>query len=139
MNTLAASVNEIESTRAQVAALETQLGTDDAGKAIRKAADDLGEKLVTAESKVLQLKQTGRGQDGTRWPPMLASKVGYLAEEAGSSDFAPTTQQVAVSQELKRRGEQFQQEYQQIMAKDVTAFNAMLRDKNIANIIVKMP
>ena len=139
MNSLAASVNQIESIRAQLIALEAQLGTDDAGKAIRKAADDLSEKLIAAESKVLQLKLTGRGQDGTRWPPMLASKVSYLANEAGGSDFAPTTQQVAVAQELKQRGAQFQQEYQEIMAKDVTPFNAMLREKNIPNIIVKAP
>src|SRR5216684_4528188 len=50
-------------------------------------------------------------------------------QEAGSSDFPPTTQQVAVGEELKKQGDQFQQEYQQIVAKDVTAFNAMLREK----------
>jgi len=139
MNAIAASVNQTESIRAQLASLEKELGTDDTGKAIRKAADDLAEKLTSVESKVLQLKQTGRGQDATRWPPMLASKIGYLAEEAGSSDFPPTTQQVAVGEELKKQGDQFQQEYQQIVAKDVTAFNAMLREKNIPNIIVKTP
>ncbi|HET7259032.1 MAG TPA: hypothetical protein VFI75_04885 [Candidatus Acidoferrum sp.] len=139
MNALAASVNQIESIRAQLLTLEAQLGADDTGKAMRKAADDLSEKLVAEESKVLQLKLTGRGQDSTRWPPMLASKVNYLANEAGSSDFAPTTQQVAVAQELKQRGDQFQQEYQDLMAKDVTPFNAMLREKNIPNIILKAP
>jgi hypothetical protein len=44
-----------------------------------------------------------------------------------------------VGEELKKKGDQFQQEYQQIMAKDVAAFNSMLREKNIPNIIVKMP
>ncbi|HEX8882532.1 MAG TPA: hypothetical protein VF749_20970, partial [Candidatus Acidoferrum sp.] len=139
MNTLGASVNQIESIRAQLAALEKELGNDDTGKAIRKAADDLAEKLIAAEGKVMQLKLTGRGQDSARWPPMLASKIAYLSNEAASSDFAPTTQQIAVGKELQERGEQFQQEYQQILAKDVTPFNAMLRDKNIPNVIVTMP
>jgi photosystem II stability/assembly factor-like uncharacterized protein len=139
MNALAASVNQIESVRAQLEALEKQLGTDDTGKSIRKAADDLAEKLIAAEGKVLQLKATGRGQDDVRWPSMLASKINYLADQTESSDFPPTTQQVAVGEELKKQGDQFQQEYQQIVAKDVTAFNAMLREKNIPNIIVKMP
>jgi photosystem II stability/assembly factor-like uncharacterized protein len=139
MNTLGASVNQIESIRAQLAALEKELANDDTGKAIRKAADDLAEKLTAAEGKVLQLKLTGRGQDGTRWPPMLASKIGYLSNEAASSDFAPTTQQVEVGKELQERGDQFQQEYQQILAKDVTPFNAMLREKSIPNVIVTMP
>ena len=139
MNTLGASVNQIESLRAQLAALENGLGNDDAGKAIRKAADELAEKLITAEGKVLQLKLTGRGQDSTRWPPMLASKIAYLSNEVASSDFAPTTQQVAVGKELQDRSDQFQQECQQILAKDVTPFNAMLREKNIPNIIVTTP
>jgi photosystem II stability/assembly factor-like uncharacterized protein len=139
MNAFAASVNQIESIRAQLAALEKELGTDDTAKGIRKAADDLAEKLIAAESKVLQLKATGRGQDDVRWPPMLAQKIGYLANEAAASDFPPATQQVAVGEELKKQGDQFQQEYQQILAKDVAAFNAMLREKNIPNIIVKTP
>jgi photosystem II stability/assembly factor-like uncharacterized protein len=139
MNALGASVNQIESIRAQLAALEKELGNDDTGKAIRKAADDLAEKLIAVEGRVLQLKLTGRGQDSTRWPPMLASKIGYLSSETASSDFAPTTQQVAVGKELKDQGDQFQQEYQQILAKDVTPFNAMLGEKNIPNIIVTMP
>ena len=99
----------------------------------------MAEKLTSLEEKILQLKLTGKGQDSTRWPPMLAAKIAYLAEETGSSDFSPTTQQVAVGEELKKQGHQFQQEYQQILAKDVTPFNAMLREKNIPNIIVKMP
>jgi hypothetical protein len=139
MNAVAASVNQIESIRAQLANLEKELGTDDAGKAIRKATDELADKLTSVEGKVLQLKQTGRGQDAVRWPPMLASKIGYLADQTEASDFPPTTQQAAVGEELKKQGDQFQQEYQQILAKDVTPFNAMLREKSIPNIIVKMP
>jgi len=139
MNSIAASANQIESIRAQLDALEKEVGTDDTGKAIRKAADDLAEKLTTVEGKVLQLKATGRGQDDVRWPPMLVQKIGYLAEQAGSSDFAPTTQQVAVGEELRKQVDQFQQDYQQVLGKDVAPFNAMLREKNIPNIIVKMP
>ena len=139
MNALGASVNQIESIRAQLANLAKQLASDDTGKAIRKAADDLTEKLTGVEGKVLQLKLTGRGQDSTRWTPMLAAKIGYLANETASSDFPPTTQHVAVGEELKKQGNQFQQEYQQILAKDVAPFNAMLREKNIPNIIVNAP
>jgi len=69
---------------------------------------------------------------------MLIQKIGYLAEEtASSADFPPTTQQVAVRDQLKQQGDQFQQDYQQLLAKDVTAFDAMLREKNIPNIIIK--
>jgi hypothetical protein len=139
MNGLAASVNQIEFIRAQLETLEKEMGTDDAGKAIRKAAEDLEQKLIEVEGKVIQLKSTGRGQDDVRWAPMLASKISYLAGETASSDFPPTAQQVAVGEELKKQGDQFEQEYQQILTKGVSSFNAMLREKNIPNIIVKMP
>lgn len=140
MNVLAESVNQVESVRAQIAALEKQLGTDDASKAIRKAADDLAEKLTTAEGKVLQLKSTGRGQDDVRYTPMLAQKIGYLASQvASSADFPPTKQQLEVAQQLKQQGDQSRQEMQQLLDKDVAAFNAVLREKNIPNVIVKAP
>ena len=140
MNALADGVNQIESVRAQLTTLEKQLGADDASKAIKKAADDLGDKLVAVEGKVVQLKATGRGQDDVRYLPMLLQKVSYLAAEvASSSDFPPTTQQSDVQQELKKEGDQSLQEMQQVVATDVAAFNSMLREKNIPNIIVKTP
>jgi photosystem II stability/assembly factor-like uncharacterized protein len=140
MDALAASVNQIESVRAQIASLEKQLGTEETSKAIRKAADDLAEKLTATEGKVLQLKLTGRGQDDVRHPPMLLQKISYLAAEVnGSSDFPPTTQQAAVQAELKRQGDASQQEMQQVLTTDVAAFNAMLRERNIGNITVKIP
>jgi hypothetical protein len=139
MNTISESVNQTESIRAQIAALEKELGTDDASKTIRKAAEELADKLAATEGKVLQLKATGRGQDDVRWAPMLLQKISYLAGQVGSSDFPSTTQQVAVQEELKQQGERYLQEYQQLVAKDVAAFNSMLRERNIPNIIVKTP
>jgi hypothetical protein len=140
MNALAGPVNEIESVRAQLGELEKQIGNDEASRTIHKAASDLGEKLAAAEGKVVQLKATGRGQDDVRYTPMLLQKIGYLADQVGNSaDFAPTTQQKAVQEDLKKEGEESEQEMQQLLAKDVAAFNAMLREKNIANIIVKKP
>ncbi len=140
MNPLAEKVNQIESIRAQLADLEKQLGKDDASKEIRNAADELSKKLTGAEGKVVQLEATGRGQDDVRYTPMLLQKISYLADEVSTSaDFPPTTQQVAVEQELKQQGDDSVREMEEVVAKDVGAFDTMLRDKNIGNIIVKAP
>jgi photosystem II stability/assembly factor-like uncharacterized protein len=140
MNALAGSVNQIESIRAQLAALGKQLGTDDQSQAIRKQADELSDKLSAAEGKVIQLEATGRGQDDVRYAPMLMQKLSYLAEEvAASSDFPPTTQQTAVQQELKQQGEESLREMQEVIARDVAALNSTLREKNIGNIMTKTP
>ena len=139
-NSLAATVNQIESLRAQLASLNKELGTDEASKAVKKAADDLAAKIVAVESKLLQLKLTGRGQDDCRWSPELLQKIDYLFFQLESSaDYPPTTQQSAVQELLKQQGEEAQQEFQKVASTDVAAFNAMLRERGIPNIIVKTP
>ena len=140
MNAMSATVNQIESARAQLVALGNVLGADDASKPIRKAADDLGEKLTGIEATVLQLRLTGRGQDDCRWSPMLLQKVFYLFNQLDAdADFPPTTQQSAVQAELKQRGDKAAQDFQQLVATDLAAFNAMLREHNISNIYLKTP
>lgn len=140
MNAMAASINQIESLRAQLVALGKELGTDDSSKPVRKAADDLGEKLAGIEGTLLQLKLTGRGQDDCRWSPMLAQKVNYLFNQLdGNADFSPTTQQTAVQEQLKQGGEKAAQDFQQLAAKDLAAFNAILREHGISNIYLRTP
>jgi len=138
MNALAATVNQMESLRAQLVALGKELGTDDDAKPVRKATEELGEKLAGIEGTLLQLKLTGRGQDDCRWSPMLLQKVGYLFSQLdGNADFPPTTQQSAVQEELRQRGDRAAQDFQQFVGKDLAAFNSMLRERNISNIFVK--
>jgi hypothetical protein len=140
MNATASTINQIESLRAQLVALGKELEGDDASKPVRKAMDELAEKATAIEGTLLQLKLTGRGQDDCRWSPMLVQKVGYLFNQLDSSaDFPPTTQQTAVEEELKQRGEKAAQEFQQVVAKDLAAFNAMLRERNVGNIYLKTP
>ena len=140
MNTMSDTVNQIESLRAQLVALGKELGTDDASKTVRKATDDLGEKLAGIEGTLLQLKLTGRGQDDCRWTPMLLQKVFYLFSQLdASADFPPAMQQTAVQEELKQRGDKAAQDFQQLVGKDLAAFNAMLREHNISNIYLKAP
>jgi hypothetical protein len=140
MNAMSATVNQIESVRAQLVALGNELGADDASKPVRKAADDLGEKLAGIEATLLQLRLTGRGQDDCRWSPMLLQKIFYLFNQLDAdADFPPTTQQTAVQAELKQRGDKAAQDFQQLVASDLAAFNAMLREHNISNIYLKTP
>ena len=139
LNTMADDVNQIESVRAQLANLQAQLGDNENSKSIRTAAEELGNKLVALEGNLLQLKATGHGQDDVRWESMLVDKLDYLARQLDSSDFAPTTQEVAVSDVLKQQVAKYHGDTQQLMSKDVAAFNSMLRGKNVSGIITKTP
>jgi len=133
------AVNRIESLRAQLADLKTVLGADTNAAAIRASADQLNVKLIEIESNLIRLKVTGRGQDGVRWPPQLAEKIAYLENEVESSDYQPTTQQVAVHDELKEKGATYQQRLKLLLEKDLAAFNAQLRQRNVPNVITNPP
>jgi photosystem II stability/assembly factor-like uncharacterized protein len=138
MDSLSKKVNQIESLRVQLAGFQKELGADDAAKALNKTASDLADKLVAIEGNILQLKLTGRGQDDCRWSPMLLHKINYLFNQVdGTADFPPTTQQVAVGEELKQRGDKAAQDFQEFVSKDLAAFNATLRDRNIGSIFLK--
>jgi hypothetical protein len=138
-NALSESVNQLESIRAQLAGLVKELGTGDSSKPVRAAADELAKKLMDAEGQLIQLKATGRGQDDVRWSPLLLEKVVYLGGQVDGSDFAPTTQQVQVQALFKEQAAKVQAQIQQVLTKDVSGFNAMLREKNIPNLIVRAP
>jgi len=71
---------------------------------------------------------------------MLLQKVNYLFNQLeGSADFPPTTQQTAVRERVEGAGDKAEQDFQQLMGKDLEAFNALLREHNIGNIYLKAP
>ncbi|MBV8206545.1 MAG: sialidase [Acidobacteria bacterium] len=138
-SSLSTTVNQVENVRAQLVNLVRELVNDDAGRQIRQAAQQLSDKLVNAEGKLLQLKDTGHGQDDVRFQPMLMANIQYLVSEIASSDFPPTTQQNQVAQMFRQQGEEVQREIQQIMAGDVPNLNNLLKEKSVAGIITKVP
>jgi hypothetical protein len=50
----------------------------------------------------------------------------------------PTTQQVTVHDELKERAATYRQRLKLLLEQDVTAFNALLRQRNVPNVITDM-
>jgi photosystem II stability/assembly factor-like uncharacterized protein len=136
MSDVADSINQVEQVRAQINNFQSVTLTEASQRTVRTAAEAVGNKLLGAENKVIQLKNTGHGQDDVRWSPMLIEKLEYLAQQVGGSDFPPTTQQVAVFEELKKQAASSQDEIAAVLSKDVQAFNAALRDQNIPNIVV---
>ena len=95
-----------------------------------------GEEVKSIEGRVLNFAITGRGQDDIRFAPMLADKLGYLASEVGGSDFAPTTQQQQVFDELTKQELAFENDLDLFLNKDVVAFNNLLKERNASYIMV---
>jgi photosystem II stability/assembly factor-like uncharacterized protein len=135
MNGMVDATNQIELIRAQLSVLEAEIGGDPNAASIRSAAEQLNTRLIEIEGHIVQLKATGRGQDQFRWTPGLTSKIGYLANEVEDSDDHPTTQQVAVHDELKEQAATYRQQLRNLLGKEVADFNNLLKQRNVPNIV----
>ena len=107
--------------------------------AIKRAADDLDKKLIDVEENLIQRKLTGQGQDAVRWPPKLLSKINYLANGIGGADFPPTTQHREVKAMFEEQLATHRRRLDEILSKDLDAFNKLLRDRGIQNVIPRVP
>lgn len=132
-------INNLELVRGQLATLKSFLVSDSTAKDVREAADSLDKKLVAVESKLHQMKVTGRGQDLIRYPAQVTEQLLYLGQSVQWSDAAPTTPQREVQTILKAQLATIKAEMDRVMAEDLARFQAMLRDRKMQGIISMEP
>jgi photosystem II stability/assembly factor-like uncharacterized protein len=140
LETAVTMVDKLEVLRSQLYARTSALSGHDTGtEDIKRAAAEFDRQMTDVEGNLVELKLTAEGQDTSRWPSRLVSKLLHLAEGLGNSDFRPTDQQVAVQGEFQRQVGVLKDRFDQILSKDLVAFNAKLRKRGIENISVKAP
>ena len=131
-------VNRIEWIRRQLydlkAVLEEKGGEDE----VVTAATELDEKLIGLEENLIQMKLTGTGQDGVRWPQMLVGKIAYLAGTVGVGDFPPTDQAREVHALLKGQLGSQRAAFDELLGTDVAAFNAMLGERDLGKVVTEL-
>jgi hypothetical protein len=122
-------VNGIEVARSQIDALTRVTEDQD----VRKAADEVGEKLIEIEQSLVDLRLTG--PPGHTWESRLARKLSYLASQLASADFKPTDQQREVQKLLEERLASCQQQLDALRGRELPALNDLLRQRNVPHII----
>ena len=130
-----AMINSLENVRGQLAALKATVSSDSTRKDVAQAADSLDQRLRVVERKLFQTRATGRGQDILRWPQRLSEQLQYLAGEVESSDFAPTESQRQVASLLNSQVRAVRAEFDRVTTGDVAAFNQMLQQRKVPNVI----
>jgi hypothetical protein len=128
-------LNTIESVRGQVDALRPQLASASLGV----QGDSLDRKFIRVEQTIIDPRLTGRGQDEVRYPVKLGGQLNYLANTVSASDWAPTKQQGEVHVILQKQLKDTRAALEQLMSKDLPAFNALLKAKGLKTIDVTMP
>jgi hypothetical protein len=125
-------VNQIELVRGQINAMRQVL--EDAE--IMQPATELERKLMAVESNLVDLRLTGRGQDGVRFGSQLLSKLSYLGNGLASTDFRPTSQQLEVQKVLEERLRKHQADLDALVSKDLRALNELMRGRGVQNIVL---
>jgi hypothetical protein len=132
-------LNTIETVRAQLQSLSADLANDRRNANVRVRGDSLESRFSALANTIIDLRMTGRGQDGVRWPVRLGGRISYLAGNIGSSSFAPTRQQGDVHVELQKQVRDTRSALETLMNRDLAAFNALLRSRGLKPIDVVMP
>jgi hypothetical protein len=131
LNEAGSAVHRVESVRLQLQQVQ-RLSTD---AEVVRAIRAVDAKLLEVEMKLVDLRQTGQGQDGVRFGSMLISKMGYLANGMSSSDFTPTTQHVEVDGILREQLKQHLAAIDGVLASELAPLNVQLDAKGLPKVV----
>jgi hypothetical protein len=124
------TILEIRAVRGQLRALKDRLGDSPRAKALVQAADALEAKMSPLESELIQVRARS-SQDMCNWPTMLTSKIAWLSNVVDSADAAPTRQARELFAELEARASAQITPWKEILAKDVAAFDELMRKEGV--------
>ena len=125
-------INGIELVRSQLQSLPRLIQDTE----VTKTATGIEQKFIELEGNLLELRSTGRGQDGVRWGAKLYQKFDYLASGLMSNDYRPTAQQLEVKASLEEQLRAHQGQFTTLVNTDLAAFNDVLRKRNVPIIFV---
>ncbi|MDF9795411.1 photosystem II stability/assembly factor-like uncharacterized protein [Catalinimonas alkaloidigena] len=128
------TVNKAEKIRRQLLDLKPLLSGDMEEVHLQLASVD--STVLVLENKMIQLKRTGTGQDGVRFPGMLLEKLSYLSSAVATADFRPANQHVEVYEELHARWEAVQGEWNTYMEGPMKELIDTLQDNEIGPLTV---
>jgi len=127
MESGAEAVHRMEALRVQL----RTLAAFSEDQEVTAAAEALEKKVAELELKLVDLRQTGQGQDGIRFEAVLLGKLNYLTGGVSVADFRPTDQDVEVQRILHQElGEQLRS-LDALVAGDVASLNARLNSKGM--------
>jgi len=137
INLVVESIDRIEWMRKQLDDLGALLEGNGSAGAIRTAAAALNTKLVAVEEQLFSQVLAEGDSKSFRAPIRLYSELAVLAGDVMSADFAPTAAMLEVQQELENGVATARAALDALIAKEVAAFNTMLRTSNIQPIHVQ--
>jgi hypothetical protein len=134
------AINQLRSVRQQVEEWVRRaegLPNDQATEAVGKAATGMKEKLTAIEAELIQSRARVQ-QDQLNFPTRLNAKLSGLTSVVASADGAPTQQSYEVFRELSTRIDQQLIQLQEVIEKDVVAFNDLIRKSDLPAVVSRV-
>jgi hypothetical protein len=132
--------NKLEALRKEAQDAEASPASDAQKRALVDAARAFDEKARAVESKLIDLRNTGRGEDAFRQPVQLYERISWMigpmvgTPGSGSSggDLGPTAQQIAVNEGFRQELAAIAAEFKHIIDVDAPAFSGLLKQNGVA-------
>jgi hypothetical protein len=132
------AIARLRGVRDQLKTASERAKGSEAEKAIQEAADALAKKLTAVEEALYQTKNRA-SQDPLNYPIRLNNKLAALGGTVASADAAPTAQAYAVYDELVAKIDAELRALDGLLADDVSAFNRLVREKEIPAVRLAKP
>lgn len=129
-NSLGTNISDMELVLKQLNELKLILNKTNNTEFISKI-DSSYKVIRNLEGKMIQVKYTGTGQDGVRFPAMLADRFAYLQGVVAISDFPPADQHIEVYEILHQRMLDYDGEWKQIKSGLLNDLRSSLNQKGI--------
>ena len=130
------SIKKIRNINKQLKAFQTQYKGNEAVKELVDKAKELSKEFTKIEEALYQTKNRS-GQDPLNFPIRLTNKLAHLNSLVGMDDFPPTTQDVAVKNELSQQINAELTKFDQLVSNEIKSFNAQFNTKSLNYLFVE--
>ena len=137
VNITAQYINSIEIIRRQLLDLKSMISNTSKDESLISTVEKLEKQFLNVEKKLVQLKETGTGQDDVRFEKMIGEKLAYLAGNVPNADFRPADSYYEVYDLLHKRLEEVGLEYNNLRNKDLKNVIEELNENGINTIVLK--
>ena len=124
------SIEKIRAINSQLKAFKSQYKEEDAIKDLVKKADTLSEQFSAIEKALYQTKNRS-GQDPLNFPIKLTNKLAHLNSLVSMDDFPPTSQDIAVKNELTAAIDKELTKFDTLVSGEIKSFNAAFNSKQL--------
>lgn len=130
------SIKKIRNINKQLGAFQKQYKGNETVKPLIEKAKELSEQFSEIEKALYQTKNRS-GQDPLNFPIRLTNKLAHLNSLVSMDDFPPTTQDIAVKNELTQRINAELTKFDQLVSNEITNFNSQFNSLNLNYLFVE--